>query len=87
MSTTKTQPSLSEITAHFPPDKLQAFQVCTVLLGGLIGALCSINEDQDIVRLAVASWAANDDSWAKLAEQIAEARKAQDAQDGEPALS
>ena len=64
----------AEIEAKFPPEKLAIFQVCSALLGGIIGSMCLVYQDLDIIRLAVASWGANDAAWVDLAAKLQQAQ-------------
>jgi hypothetical protein len=57
---------------RLPPERAAVFEIATVLLGSLIGGICTVHRDMDVVRLAVASWAANDGAWERLASQLAE---------------
>ena len=66
----------AKIEANFAPEQLAIFQVCSALLGGLIGSMGMVYQDLDIVRLAVASWGANEAAWVDLATKLDQAKAA-----------
>ena len=64
----------AQIASTFPPERAAIFGVCGALIGGLLGSLCSVYGDPDMVRLAVASVGASDPYWEEMAARIEQAK-------------